>query len=362
MTILLITETWNDATGPYDTSFAEFRGVLEAAGHRLVAVDNKANYLRFGGRTVWELRRPLRALGWVHWNNWIVNAAVRRAVRREQPDLVLITKGENLRWRTVRACARGHAGVVVNWDHDSPFWPENTSMDLLRSLPHLDCFFALGRHFLPVLLACGCPRAEYLPMYYNPRRLGVGDIPGPDRQRLASDILFVGRGTPERVAMLAPLARSGLALYGDWDLLPAAHPLRPCVRGRYLNARDYAVALRTCKIAVNALVTQCRGANNLRTFEATGCGAFLLTEHSYEQAAELFAEGAELACFTSPEDLRRKAEYYLAHEPERLAIAAAGQQRALREHTLACRLRRLIEVVAEIAAERNAASSPRGCP
>ena len=71
MTILLITETWNDATGPYDTSFAEFRAVLEAAGHRVAAVDNRRNYLRLGGRAVWEIGRPLRALGWRRWNDII---------------------------------------------------------------------------------------------------------------------------------------------------------------------------------------------------------------------------------------------------------------------------------------------------
>ena len=56
-------------------------------------------------------------------------------------------------------------------------------------------------------------------------------------------------------------------------------------------------------------------------------------------------EGKEIACFETPEELREKIRYYLEHEDERLAIAAAGHERAQREHQAIHRLQRIIDDV-----------------
>ena len=43
--------------------------------------------------------------------------------------------------------------------------------------------------------------------------------------------------------------------------------------------------------------------------------------------------GKEIVCFEDIHDLIDKIRYYLAHEEERAAIARAGYERTLREHT-----------------------------
>lgn len=70
----------------------------------------------------------------------------------------------------------------------------------------------------------------------------------------------------------------------------------------------------------------------LRDFEVPYTGGFYLVEKApgYET---FYSEGREVVTWSTPEDLIDKISYYLSHEKEREAIAKAGQQRALAEHT-----------------------------
>jgi len=69
-----------------------------------------------------------------------------------------------------------------------------------------------------------------------------------------------------------------------------------------------------------------------RNFEVPGCGGFLLTE-SVPHLENYYAFDKEIACYASLEELKDKLAYYLNHEEERAAIANAGYQRTLKEHT-----------------------------
>ncbi len=73
-----------------------------------------------------------------------------------------------------------------------------------------------------------------------------------------------------------------------------------------------------------------------RNFEVPGCGAFLLTGHA-DNLEDYYADGAQIVCFDDTDDLIEKVRYYLSHEEERAAIAQAGYQRTLKEHTYAHR-------------------------
>ncbi|MEW6455192.1 MAG: glycosyltransferase [Acidobacteriota bacterium] len=69
-----------------------------------------------------------------------------------------------------------------------------------------------------------------------------------------------------------------------------------------------------------------------RNFEIPGCGGFLLTEMA-EDLENYYKIGREIVCFDSIDDLIEKIDYYLHHEDERIAIAQAGYERTLCEHT-----------------------------
>ena len=351
MKILLAAESWDATTGPYESLYPYMRSIFVDMGHEVQVVDNKKNYLPLGGRTMWEYpergRRVLSSL-----NNRIVNRRLRRAAREWQPDLILFLKCENVTNDTVEWLRRNTNAILFNWDHDNPFKPENTSMDLLKAIPSYDAFGVWGRFLIPSLHSIGCKRVEYLPMFHNAARFTCDPVPSEEAQRFTSQIAFIGIGSPERARMLRHLLDYDLAIWGNWDFLPADDPLRKRVRGERLSGKEYCAALRSTRIAVNVLNVQNSSASNTRTFEAPGMGAFLLTEYTREQAAELFVEGKEIACFRSPEELRDKVRHYLSHDAEREQIARAGRERVLREHTLAHRLKRICEVAEEVRSVR----------
>lgn len=76
------------------------------------------------------------------------------------------------------------------------------------------------------------------------------------------------------------------------------------------------------------LIPQFKG----RMFEVTLAGGFLLCE--YVPGIETyFIPDKEIVCFKNIQEAADKIRYYLEHEPERNAIAAAGYERAMRDYS-----------------------------
>jgi spore maturation protein CgeB len=85
-------------------------------------------------------------------------------------------------------------------------------------------------------------------------------------------------------------------------------------------------------------------ANNMRLFEATGVGALLITDNK-DNLGELFEVGKEVVSYSTPEEASELICYYLNHPDEAAAIARAGQERTLKEHTYENRIKELIPVL-----------------
>ncbi len=73
-----------------------------------------------------------------------------------------------------------------------------------------------------------------------------------------------------------------------------------------------------------------------RPFEIAACGGFCLTGDA-DDMGTYYEDGKEMVFYRSVPDLTEKIWYYLAHDDERRAIARAGHERTLREHTAAHR-------------------------
>jgi hypothetical protein len=119
--------------------------------------------------------------------------------------------------------------------------------------------------------------------------------------------------------------------YGE-SSLPKGSPLRTAWSGQAWGLDMYRIYLKS-KIVVNRHGEIASGyANNMRLYEATGSGALLVTERA-PNLGDLFRDGEEVATYTSPEDLVETVRRYLADEPRRAAVAAAGQAATLSRHT-----------------------------
>jgi spore maturation protein CgeB len=82
----------------------------------------------------------------------------------------------------------------------------------------------------------------------------------------------------------------------------------------------------------------------MRLFEATGVGTLLLTDAKVN-LPYMFTPGKEVVAYRTTEECVELARYYLENEAERRAIAQAGQQRTLAEHTYFRRMQELVDIL-----------------
>jgi len=188
-------------------------------------------------------------------------------------------------------------------------------------------------------------RSELLRLAFEPRVLqGLGD--GGPRY----DIAFVGGlgGPHERgTQMLEQLARRhAVRVWGyGRERLAADSPLQAVCQPPVWGREMYRV-LHASRIVFNRHIDIAGDyANNMRLYETTGVGSLLLTD-AKENLGELFATGREVAAYDSIDECVELASHYLECAAERDALARAGQERTLREHTWAHRMRELVAIVA----------------
>lgn len=79
-----------------------------------------------------------------------------------------------------------------------------------------------------------------------------------------------------------------------------------------------------------------------RTFEVLACGGFLLTGDA-DNLKDYYVDGKEIVIFKNKQDMAEKCKYYLAHEKERLAVAKAGYERTVKEHTYEQRFKEIFK-------------------
>jgi SAM-dependent methyltransferase len=269
-------------------------------------------------------------------------------IRGLQPDVVYfhnlgVATAETI--RAIRPYARVVAGQIASEPPPGVPWAE---LDLVvSSFPHL----------VRELRGSGLA-AWYQPLAFDPAVLQgsapVRDLPLTFVGGLAASHTWVaGTQLLEALAAAAPLEIWG---YGAESLAPSS-PLRARHRGEAWGADMFAL-LRRSLVTVNRHGEIARQfANNMRLFEATGCGALLVTD-AKDNLAELFVPGEEVVAYRSPEECVALVKHYLANPSDAGAIARAGQERTLREHTYDARMVQTAEIL-EWHLRAKATSKPR---
>lgn len=166
-------------------------------------------------------------------------------------------------------------------------------------------------------------------------------------RRKAHNIVAAARrnGVSERMLNALPFVRK----IAGWESPPTleqyvderiARRTRPPVFGVEMFQR-----LRDARVVFNNHIDISPiSASNMRLFEATGVGSCLLTDRK-ENLPDLFEPDSEVLTYRTAEECVEKVKYILDHEDERRAIAAAGQRRALRDHTFENRAVLIDEII-----------------
>ena len=262
------------------------------------------------------------------------------------PDLLLALKGEYIFPETIRAIKEELSISTALWFPDDPQLFESLSRHIAPSYDHV---FTSSMKCIPKYKELGVKNVEYIAFACDPFLHRRVSLSGDERRRYACDLCFVGTWFPERSAILKHLCNFDLHIWGNyWSRLWISPKLWRHIKGsrRELPYPDMVKVFNASKIVLNVHrnVMKYGGTKaNARVFEATGCGAFHLTDKP-KGIEELFRIGKEIVCYRTVDELIELVNYYLNNPQEREIIAERGQKRAYKEHTYVHRVKRILSV------------------
>ena len=320
---------------------AFFRRALDKLGYEHQFVDEEGYFKNPGDSFMRKvLSRLTRFLTYKRFNQALVKVAI-----SFRPHVLLVVKGAYIHPEVLAEIKSESKTILVNYATDDPFNPTSSNRDVAAAIPYYDLYLSTKRSILPDLKRARARKAVWLPFGYEPA-IHFPERPNSPEEtaRWASDVVFVGGCDRDRVHFFTPflnLPDIKLKLYGGyWDRYPE---LRPFWQGFALG-RDYRLALGGSKVAVGLVRQANRDGSVMRTFEIPACGAFLLAERT-EEHLDLFEEGKEMVCFSSPEEMVDKIRYYLKHNEERQRITEAGYRRVTTgKHTYHDRLVKILKM------------------
>jgi hypothetical protein len=214
------------------------------------------------------------------------------------------------------------------------YWPGDYHR--LRYARLFDYVLVSQRDWMSDFVEAGCPQVHWLPFACDLEFHCDYEL-----ERLY-DVGFVGyvnlAEQQERLRLLTELSER--------------YRMNEFLKPAYL--KEMAKIYSQSKIVVNM---PNRGGFNMRVFEAMACGAMLLTEDTGNGQKELFKAGVHMDIYRSKEELFEKIDYYLAHEQERQAIAAAGQHEVRSKHRYAERAQTILEIMERDPAARYRSSN-----
>lgn len=296
------------------TYASSFERAFQTLGYNVATFNTKHHFV-----PNYKLLTPL--------NNYLCNLKLIRAVKQHKPDLIFFLKADTITYKTLRTIKQMSQAKLVHFYPDNPFsfWNGNSNKNVLLSLPLFDDFLIWSNILIPALEAAGAQHVSYFPFAYDQtifeQEITISD---QERAKYAADVSFVGTWEPERAWWLKQLRKRmphiKLAIWGNGWGHEQCGPLGPYIKGPAIYPPESIKAFRMSTINLNFIRKQNRTSHNMRTFELPASKSFMLTQHSFEQAHELFEENKSIVCFETIDELVEKITFYLAHDVERQAI------------------------------------------
>ena len=102
--------------------------------------------------------------------------------------------------------------------------------------------------------------------------------------------------------------------------------------------------LNESKINLNLSLRSIRRGIPLRVMQILGAGGFCLTDYK-EDMDGLLADGEDIVCFWSEEEMVDKCRYYLSHEEERKKIVQRGFETAKKKLSYSVLFERIFDLI-----------------
>jgi spore maturation protein CgeB len=265
-------------------------------------------------RRLWELVSELSARGWI-------------------PDLLITqTWGCLVEPEMFTRIRNAFGTVVINiaMDDRHQYWGRRVNGEwdgTFPLIPHLDITLTAAPEAVDWYRKEG-GAALFFPEASDPEVFH----PMPDLPKL-HDVSFVGSRYGIREKVVTALRKAGIRVtaYGSgWD------------NGR-ISTEEVPRLFAQSKIVLGvSAIGHCPDfvGLKLRDFDAPMSGSCYLTQHN-DDLQGLYDIGREVDTYRSVAECVERASYLLAHDSGREAVAVAGRERALRDHTWDVRLRAL---------------------
>jgi spore maturation protein CgeB len=249
-----------------------------------------------------------------------------------QPEVVVICDVAYLPYETIRKI-RSHTRLLVG-EMAYPV-PKGTNLSAF------DLILSAAPHFVESIRNAGI-KSEFLPLGFE-----ASILDRLDSEEKTHDAVFIGSVSSyheqrarllEEVNRRVPLTCWG---YGGGSLAQ-----RSSLRVHDpIWGYDMYRQLQRAKVALNVHIDLAGSyAGNMRLYEATGVGTLLVTDWK-TNLHEFFEPGTEVVTYQDPAEAAELIAYYLAHDEEREAIARAGQQRTMRDHTYYRRMQEFTRIL-----------------
>ena len=259
-------------------------------------------------------------------------------------DILWIDKGVSIWPSTLKAVRTRSPRVrIIGYSPDDMLNPKMSSSYFTATLPLYDSFFTTKSYGVAELKALGCRQVVFIENAYDPQAHRP-IIPAETHQLFACNVGFIGTYERDRADMIERLARSGIPVVvrgNRWGRVKARGIGGITVLPEAIGD-DYCRAIGSTRINLAFLCKANRDLQTTRSIEIPACQGFMLAERTAEHQS-LFSEGREADYFQGFDELTVKIKKYLADEPLRQEIAAAGRSRCIRDdYTYAGRFRRLL--------------------
>jgi spore maturation protein CgeB len=174
-------------------------------------------------------------------------------------------------------------------------------------------------------------------------------LPEIERDLVVTFVGTLSSHHADRIRLLEFLAeRTRLNIWGmGIEEVSEQSPIRICYRGQAWGREMFAI-FRRSQIVINQHIGIAGGyANNMRLYEATGCGATLVTDRK-TNLQQLFDVGSEVVDYGDYAECLLRIEELLQEPARRAQIGADGQARTCRDHTYGRRAADLAAAFAQL--------------
>jgi len=256
------------------------------------------------------------------------------------PDIVLVCEGELLKESALERIRKVVGSRLAFWTFDDPQLIKRH----LEVAQWYDHCFTNSLDAVQIYKENGVNSVTYLPWGCDPyvhKKIILDDLKDV---KYKTDVCLYANVHPKRVAFLHEISDTQLGIWGrGWNQLSASDPLRKFWKGSIVRLMELIKMYNGTKIALNIQRPETTlTTTTTRMWEATACGAMLLTE-KVSGIDLAFEVGEEVICYEGLKDLREKVMFYLSNEEIREKVASRGQARCKRDHTVSNRLRKIIE-------------------